>query len=70
VLDRKLNWALTICIAVAGLLAVGFAVLDGASANQCGAKCRNAYNQCRITTKGSPTCETAFTSCMQRCIKR
>jgi len=70
VLDRRLNWAIAGCLVLVGLLAVGFAALDRASANQCGASCRNAYNQCRISTKGSPSCESAFTSCMQRCIKR
>jgi hypothetical protein len=70
VLGRKLNWALAGALAVTALLAAfGFASIDRVSANQCGASCRNAYNQCRISTKGSPSCESAFTSCMQRCIK-
>ncbi|MDH4982245.1 hypothetical protein [Hyphomicrobium sp. D-2] len=41
-----------------------------AEAGQCGVSCRNAYNQCRMSTKGSPSCEVAFTRCMQSCIKR
>jgi len=71
VLGRKLNWALVSIAALAALVsALGLASIDRVSANQCGASCRNAYNQCRISTKGSPSCESAFTSCMQSCIKR
>jgi hypothetical protein len=71
VLGRKLNWALAGAVAVITLLvAVGFASIDRVSANQCGSSCRNAYNQCRISTKGSPSCESAFTSCMQSCIRK
>jgi len=40
---------------------------ERAVADSCGAACRNAYNQCRIATKGSSSCEAQFTSCMQRC---
>ncbi|KAB2941802.1 MAG: hypothetical protein K8F92_18385 [Hyphomicrobium sp.] len=68
-LGRKLNWALASAVAVAALLiAIGLASIDRVSANQCGAGCKSAYNQCRISTKGSPSCEIAFTRCMQSCI--
>ena len=68
-LERKLNWALTGIFATLALLAaLGLASVDGARANQCGASCKNSYNQCRISSKGSPSCEIAFTRCMQSCI--
>jgi hypothetical protein len=71
VLRRKWNWALISAAALATLLAaLGLAMSDRVSANQCGASCRNAYNQCRISTKGSPSCEAAFTACMQSCIRK
>jgi hypothetical protein len=34
----------------------------------CTAACRAQYNQCRIATKGSPSCDAQFAACMQRCI--
>jgi hypothetical protein len=40
------------------------------AADGCGASCRNSYNQCRIATKGSASCEAQFTSCMQHCRSR
>jgi hypothetical protein len=72
VIDRRSLWALAAgavaatLLAVSGLIATGPADAEGG----CGEGCRSAYNQCRIATKGSPTCEAAFTSCMQQCIKR
>lgn len=68
-LGRSLNLAL-MSVAAMAVLTLTFAASQGASANQCGASCRNAYNQCRISTKGSPSCEAAFTRCMQSCIRK
>ena len=34
----------------------------------CTASCRAQYNQCRISTKGSPSCDAQFAACMRRCI--
>ncbi len=68
-LGRKVNWALMSGLAVlAILLAVSFGTSDRVAAGACGAGCKNQYNQCRISTKGSPSCEIAFTRCMQSCI--
>ena len=36
----------------------------------CTASCRNAYNQCRVQTKGHPQCDSQFTACMQNCIPK
>lgn len=70
-LAGKLNWAVPAALASLVLLAIlAFAAVDRVSANPCGAKCRNDYNQCRISTKGSTSCEAAFTRCMQSCIRR
>jgi hypothetical protein len=69
VLARKSNWALIGALAVVALLAaIGIGSIDRVSANQCGAGCKDAYNQCRMSSKGSPSCEIAFTRCMQSCI--
>ena len=70
-LGRKLNWALmTVLVALATLIAIGVGSSDRVAAGQCGASCKNQYNQCRISTKGSPSCEIAFTRCMQACIRK
>jgi hypothetical protein len=69
-LGRKLNSGLFAAVALAALVAGGLIMSNRVSANQCGASCRNAYNQCRISTKGSPSCEAAFTACMQSCIRK
>ena len=66
VVDRNRMWALVVAAAVlagAGLVAAGPADAEGG----CAENCRHAYNQCRIQTKGSPSCEGQFTSCMQGC---
>jgi hypothetical protein len=38
-----------------------------AEANQCVSQCRAAHNQCRMATKGSPSCDSQLQSCMDRC---
>jgi hypothetical protein len=38
-------------------------------AGMCTANCRTHHNHCRITTKGSPTCDTHFAACMRACIE-
>ena len=70
-LGRKLKLGLLGAAALAVVAAAaGIVLSNGVSANQCGSSCRNAYNQCRISTKGSTSCEAAFTSCMQSCIRK
>ncbi len=49
------------------LLALGMPSLWVAEANQCVQQCRAAHNQCRIATKGSPSCDGQLQSCMDRC---
>lgn len=34
----------------------------------CADACRNQFNQCRVSTKGDPRCNSALTSCLQRCL--
>ena len=36
----------------------------------CGGSCAHAYNQCRIETKGSASCEKQYSSCLQSCRNR
>lgn len=82
-LGSKMKWSPVGARAQLGIAAIGAALVIGliltlgvlnsatpAEAGQCGVSCRNAYNQCRMSTKGSPSCEVAFTRCMQSCIKR
>jgi hypothetical protein len=60
----------TLAVAAALLAGSGLLSIDKAQANACGAACRNAYNQCRIATKGAPSCEAQYTNCVQRCRKK
>lgn len=59
--------------AVTGGLAL--AVSDGstscanAEGNACVAACRTAHSDCRIRTKGSPSCDAQFQACMRGCVK-
>lgn len=70
VLERSMTWALAGAIGAAVVATLALVSVDRVAANDCGSSCRNAYNQCRISTKGSPSCESQFTSCMQGCIRR
>lgn len=48
-------------------------VLQGmkpAAANSCAASCRAAHSQCRISTKGSPSCDAQLQSCLQACLSK
>jgi hypothetical protein len=68
-LGHKSNWALLGGLAiVAALLAIGIGSSDRAAAGASGAGCKSADNQCRLSPKGAPSCEIAFTRCMQSCI--
>ncbi len=70
-LERRMIWALgAVAVAAAVLVGGGVMPVDRAAADGCAAGCRSAYNQCRIATKGSSSCEAAFTRCMQSCRKR
>jgi hypothetical protein len=69
--SRSWAWALTAAV-IAAAVVVGFGLVSAerAVADGCGAACRNAYNQCRIATKGAQSCEGQFTRCMQRCRRK
>lgn len=60
-----------------GVLAVGLAAslaLSGgcaeAQGNQCAAQCYAQHNQCRMATKGSPSCDAQLTACLRGCASR
>lgn len=68
VFDSSRSWALAAVAVAAALVAgLGLVPVEKVAADSCGAACRNAYNQCRIQTKGSQSCESQFTRCMQHC---
>lgn len=56
-------------LAIFGLFTVGGTAIDMAQADQCVQQCRAAHNQCRIDTKGSPTCDGQLQACMDGCGK-
>jgi len=71
VVNRRTHWLLVRAVVCAVLLAgVGQFAAPSATAASCGAQCKKAFNQCRISTKGSPSCDKEFTKCMQGCIKK
>ena len=56
-----------------GLIVVMFALMIGSSilaakADQCADSCRARNNECRIQTKGSPSCDAQQNACLQACI--
>jgi hypothetical protein len=63
-------WAITAALIAATITGAAILSTGPAVANACGSNCRSEYNQCRIQTKGSSACESRFTQCMQRCIKK
>ena len=46
------------------ILATGSAV----RADDCAGQCRAHHNQCRLQTKGSPSCDAELQDCLQRCL--
>ena len=66
----KIPWIAAIALASTTLLA-GLAGESGcatAQSSSCRSICLSQYNQCRITTKGSPSCDAQYQSCLQACI--
>ena len=61
-------------LAAALLLAAGVVGLAGdstsclAQSSTCRSICLDQYNQCRISTKGSPSCDAQYQACLQGCV--
>lgn len=55
--------------ALFGLFTVADATQELAQADQCVQQCRSDHNQCRIKTKGSPSCDSQLQACMDSCRK-
>ena len=65
---RRLVFALVSAVVAAATLALSAFVLRGdATANQCANACYAAHNQCRVATKGSPSCDSQLSACLARC---
>ena len=65
---RDRGWAAVAGVLVASLAALCVVAPAGpAEANQCAAACYAQHNQCRMATKGSPTCDAALTQCLRAC---
>lgn len=67
------NWKSALAALAAGLVLLTLA-RDGAppahANNSCAASCRAAHSQCRISTKGSPSCDAQLQSCLQGCLSK
>jgi hypothetical protein len=56
-----------------GLIVLVFALMIGtgvlaAKADGCAAGCRARHDQCRIATKGSPSCDAQLQACIRGCV--
>ena len=61
-----LKTAATMLIVFALMLVSG---VLAARADDCAGQCRARHNQCRIQTKGSPSCDGQLQACLQSCFK-
>jgi len=72
VLSFRPRWSDTtksvVAVLVVDLLMLVSAVLV-ARADDCAGQCRARHNQCRLQTKGSPSCDAQLQGCLQSCIK-
>jgi outer membrane murein-binding lipoprotein Lpp len=60
-------------LAVAAVVAASLLVSGGSGpvlANACADGCRAKHNQCRMSTKNSPSCDAELQRCLQSCMKR
>ena len=53
------------CVA---LLVAALQLVAMPAAADCNAQCRQAHNQCRIATKGAPSCDSQFAQCLRSCM--
>ena len=72
---KNMTKGMTMKTGLAGLALIGLFTFWGgnvqlANADQCVSQCRNAHNQCRISTKGSPSCDAQLQSCLDSCRPR
>ena len=60
---------------IAALAAIALLFTDAnvscafAQGNACASSCRSAYNDCRISTKGSSSCDAQYQACLRGCVK-
>ena len=60
---------------IAALAAIALLFTDAngscafAQGNTCASSCRSAYNDCRISTKGSSSCDAQYQACLRGCVK-
>lgn len=67
------NFTRNVALAALALGAAAWLGLNGvqmAQANSCVSSCRAAHSQCRIATKGSPSCDSQLQSCLQGCLSK
>ncbi len=51
-------------------MSMGDGILTVQGNPSCVAQCRAAHSQCRIASKGSPSCDGQLQSCLQGCLGR
>jgi hypothetical protein len=67
-LARKSMITAVVAVAALALLLVAVGG-ERADANPCASACYAQHNQCRISSKGSPSCDAALTKCLSSCKK-
>ena len=65
----KIPWLLGAALALAAVAGLaGDPACAQVESSSCRSTCLAQYNQCRISTKGSPSCDAQYQSCLQACI--
>ena len=65
-MSRAVLAVLAMTAALAGL--TGDTTCGLANAPSCRTSCLQEYNQCRLSTKGSPACDSQYQVCLQSCV--
>lgn len=66
---RHFRLALAAAAVVAVLVGLtGDSTCGIAQSGSCRSVCLQQYNQCRISSKGSPSCDAQYQSCLQGCV--
>ncbi len=62
-------FVITALTAIALLLTDANVSCAFAQGNACASSCRSVYNECRISTKGSSSCDAQYQACLRSCVK-
>lgn len=71
-MSKRRNIRLMLAAAAAATVALmglaGDTTCGFAQSSSCRSVCLQQYNQCRINTKGSPSCDAQYQTCLRACV--